>query len=103
MSVAQTTDAMPTQPSSKRSRSVAAMIITSTRRKMARTKLGHSMPFEGTEKNRMAERSDPAVRVVKEKSKKPDPRECIIGGLMKIDTSRSTHQRKVMMRKRIEI
>lgn len=66
------------------------------------TKLAHSMPLDGTEKNSMADRSAPAVRVVKEKSKKPDPRECIKGGLTKIDTRSSTHQRKVMTRKRIE-
>jgi hypothetical protein len=42
----------------------------------------------------------PVVIVVYEKSKKPDPRECIPGGLMKMATSKSTHHRKLRTRKR---
>jgi hypothetical protein len=37
---------------------------------------------------------------VYEKSKKPEPRECIPGGLTKIETSNRVHQRNVMMAKR---
>jgi len=40
------------------------------------------------------------VRVVKEKSKKPEPRECIMGGDTKIATRSSTHHTKVMRAKR---
>jgi hypothetical protein len=53
--------------------------------------------LEGVEKNRRTIRSRPRAKVVNEKSKKPEPRECIPGGLMKIDTSNRAHQRKLMM------
>ncbi len=52
--------------------------------------------FDGVEKNRRAMRRRPRAKVVNEKSKNPDPRECIPGGLMKIDTSSRTHHRKVI-------
>ena len=55
--------------------------------------------LEGVEKNKRTVRRRPKVKVVKEKSKKPEPRECIPGGLMKMDTSNRTHQRNVMMEK----
>jgi hypothetical protein len=35
-------------------------------------------------------------RLVYEKSKKPEPRECMPGGLTKMLTRSSTHQKKVM-------
>jgi hypothetical protein len=35
------------------------------------------------------------------KSKKPDPRLCMPGGDTKMDTKRSTHQRKETIRKRM--
>jgi hypothetical protein len=58
------------------------------------------MAFEGDEKKRRATRRFPTVKVVYEKSKKPDPRVCMPGGEMNIETSNKTHQRKVMTRKR---
>lgn len=42
----------------------------------------------------------PTVRVVYEKSVKPEPRLYINGGLTKMDTSRKTHQTKLTARKR---
>jgi hypothetical protein len=44
--------------------------------------------------------SNPRVRVVYEKSKNPDPLECIPGGLTKIDTNNKTHHKNVMMAKK---
>jgi len=41
----------------------------------------------------------PRVKVVYEKSKNPDPLECIPGGLTKMETSNRTHHKKVMMAK----
>lgn len=41
--------------------------------------------------------SRPRVKVVYEKSKKPEPLECMPGGETKIDTSSNTHHRNVMM------
>jgi hypothetical protein len=55
--------------------------------------------LDGVEKNRRTIRSRPSVKVVNEKSKKPEPRVCIPGGLMKIETKSRTHQRKLMMAK----
>jgi hypothetical protein len=57
------------------------------------------MGLEGTAKNRRPMIRLPVVQVVYEKSKNPDPRVYINGGLTKIDTSRKTHQTKVMARK----
>ena len=54
---------------------------------------------EGTTKKSRATRMLPRVRVVKEKSKKPEPLECIFGGETKIETRSNTHHRKVMPRK----
>ena len=51
--------------------------------------------LDGVEKNRRTMSRTPRVRVVYEKSKKPEPRLCIPGGLTKIETSRSVHHRKV--------
>jgi hypothetical protein len=53
--------------------------------------------LEGVEKNRRTIRRSPKVKVVYEKSKKQEPREYTPGGLTKIDTNSSTHQRKLMM------
>jgi hypothetical protein len=53
--------------------------------------------LDGVEKNKRLTRRVPRVRVVYEKSKKPEPRECIPGGLMKMDTNSRTHQRRVTM------
>jgi hypothetical protein len=58
--------------------------------------------LDGVEKKRSTTSSRPRVKVVNEKSKNPDPRECIPGGLMKIETNNKTHQRKVMMAKSTE-
>ena len=96
------TDAMPIHPSSTRSLGTARMMIISIRRKPETIRVRISIGLEGTVKNSMAMSRLPIVRVVYEKSKNPEPRECIIGGLTKMDTSRSTHQRKVMMMKRVE-
>ena len=71
-------------------------------KKKATTRVPHSMALEGVEKKRMATSKLPRVRVVYEKSKKPEPRECIMGGLTKIETRRRVHQRKLIMRKRIQ-
>jgi hypothetical protein len=56
------------------------------------------MDFDGTAKKSKLIIRFPTVKVVKEKLKNPDPRVCIIGGLIKIDTRRKTHQMKVMPR-----
>jgi hypothetical protein len=56
--------------------------------------------FDGEEKNNKTVSKTPRVSVVKETSKNPEPRECIPGGLMKMDTNNKTHQRKVMTVKR---
>lgn len=57
------------------------------------------MALDGVAKKRMATSRLQMVNVEYETSKNPDPRECIIGGLMKIETKRMTHQIKVMARK----
>jgi len=56
--------------------------------------------FDGVEKNKRPIRRRPRVNVVYEKSKNPDPRECIPGGLTKIETKSKAHQRKVIIVKR---
>ena len=56
--------------------------------------------FEGVEKKRSTIRRTPTVKVVKEKSKKPEPLECMPGGLTKMDTSNSTHHKKLIIAKR---
>jgi hypothetical protein len=56
--------------------------------------------FEGVAKNRRTMRRVAVVRVVYEKSKKPEPRECMPGGLMNMDTSSNTHHRKLITRKK---
>ena len=56
--------------------------------------------LDGDEKKSSMVIKSPRVKVVKEKSKNPEPRECIPGGLMKIDTNRSTHHRKLITAKR---
>ncbi len=56
--------------------------------------------LDGEEKKRSETRSVPIVRVVYEKSKKPEPRECIIGGETNVETNNSNHQRKVTTRNR---
>jgi hypothetical protein len=66
----------------------------------AMTKQVTCAALDGVEKKRRTTRSKPNVRVVYEKSKKPDPRACIPGGLTNIDTNNSTHQRKVKMEKK---
>jgi hypothetical protein len=75
------------------------MRIISTSNMAAITRLVTCTALEGAEKNRRTVARYPAVRVVYERSKNPDPRECMPGGLTKIATSSSTHQRKVIMRK----
>lgn len=54
---------------------------------------------EGTAKNMRATKILPIVKVVNEKSKKPEPLELNFGGLTNNDTSRSVHHKKVMTRK----
>lgn len=56
--------------------------------------------FDGIVKNNKLTIKFPTVKVVYEKSVKPEPRLYIKGGLTKIDTSRKTHQTKLMARKR---
>ena len=65
------------------------MMITSIMRKMAMTADVTLMAFAGEAKNRTATMRFLVVRQVYEKSKKPDPRECIPGG----DTNRETRSR----------
>lgn len=102
MTNAQTTDAMPTQPSSTLRRGTASMMTMSMNKKTASMILDTSSAFEGTAKNRIPTRRLPSVRVVKETSKKPEPRLCMPGGLTKIETNSMTHHTKVMARNRIE-
>jgi hypothetical protein len=52
--------------------------------------------LDGVAKNKRTISSKPRVSVEYEKSKNPDPRVCIPGGLTKMDTSCNTHQRKVI-------
>jgi hypothetical protein len=75
------------------------MRIILTSNMTAITRLVICAALDGAAKNRRTVRRYPAVRVVYEKSKNPDPRECMPGGLTKIETRSSAHQRKVMMRK----
>jgi hypothetical protein len=56
--------------------------------------------LDGVEKKIRTRRRRPRVRVVYEKWKNPEPRECMVGGLIKIDTSKSTHQRVVTIEKK---
>jgi hypothetical protein len=58
------------------------------------------MPLEGAEKKRMATKRLPAVRVMYEKSKKPEPLVCRPGGETKMHTKSRTHQMKLMRKKR---
>jgi len=76
------------------------MMIMSIMRKIAMTADVTLMAFAGEAKNRTATMRFPIVRQVYEKSKKPDPRECIPGGDTNRETRSSTHQRKEMTRKR---
>lgn len=78
------------------------MMIMSISRNAAMMRLPTSIGLEGIEKNRIATRRLQSVRVVYEKSKKPEPRECIVGGLTKMDTRSNTHHRKLMMKKRTQ-
>ena len=57
------------------------------------------MADDGTAKKMSATRRLPMVRVVKEKSKKPEPLELNFGGLTNIETNSNTHHKKVMTRK----
>jgi hypothetical protein len=102
MSRAQTTLAMPTQPSSTRSLGTATIRIMSINKITEMTSDATWPALDGVEKKRSTTSSKPRVKVVNEKSKNPDPRECIPGGLMKIETNNKTHQRKVMMAKSTE-
>jgi hypothetical protein len=61
------------------------------------------MAMLGAEKKRSEHSSTPAVRVVYEKSEKPEPLVCRPGGETKMLTSSSTHQMKVMARKVTEM
>lgn len=56
---------------------------------------------EGTAKKMRATKIFPIVKVVKEKSKKPEPLELNFGGLTNRETSKSVHHKKVMTRKTI--
>jgi hypothetical protein len=78
------------------------MSIISTNKTTATRAPPTCIALDGVAKKMMASRRFPRVRVVKEKSKKPDPLECMVGGLMNIDTSSRTHQRKVTIRKSTE-
>lgn len=100
MRKAQITLARPTHPSSKRILDTAAIMTVSTSKIKASTKHAIWAALDGEEKKRRTVKSRPKVRVVKEKSKNPEPRECIPGGLMKMDTKSSTHHRKVIMAKK---
>ena len=57
--------------------------------------------WEGTAKKMSATKILPMVKVVKEKSKNPEPLELNRGGLTNMDTKRSTHHKNVMTRKMI--
>jgi hypothetical protein len=100
MSNAHMTEAMPTQPSSIRILGTARIIIMSKIKTTAMTRHATCSAFEGVEKNNRTMSKRPSVKVVYEKSKKPEPRECIPGGLTNIDTSNRAHQRKVIMEKK---
>ncbi len=79
-----------------RSLGIETIKIVSTNKITATIKHVTCAALDGVEKNRRTTRSRPSVNVVYEKSKNPDPREYIPGGLTKMDTSNKTHQRKVM-------
>ena len=57
--------------------------------------------FAGDAKNSVATSKFPIVRQVYEKSKNPEPRECIPGGETNIETSSKTHHRKDITRNRM--
>jgi hypothetical protein len=57
--------------------------------------------LDGVEKNSRVTRRRPSVNVVYEKSKNPDPREFIPGGLTKMETSSKIHHRKVIIVKKV--
>jgi hypothetical protein len=67
----------------------------STRRSTAIQMPQMVMGLDGTAKNSNPRTRYPVARVVYENAKNPDPRECIIGGLTKIDTNRKVHQMKL--------
>ena len=64
MNVAHTTDAIPTQPSSARSRGTATISIMSMSKKTEIMMPKILIGADGTEKNRRATKRYPAVRVV---------------------------------------
>jgi len=72
----------------------------STRRRKATMAASIRIALDGEEKKRSETRSIPTVRLVYEKSKKPEPRECIIGGETKAETNNRAHHMKVMARNR---
>ena len=100
MRKAQPTLARPTHPSSYRIFETAAIMMVSTSRITAKAKQATWAALLGEEKNKRTVRRRPKVKVVKEKSKKPEPRECIPGGLMKMETSNKTHHKNVMIAKK---
>ena len=66
-----------------------------------RIKLDTCAAFDGVEKNSKRTKRRPNVNVVYEKSKNPEPRVFIPGGLMKIETSNKVHHRKVIIAKKV--
>jgi hypothetical protein len=76
------------------------MINKLTAKSTERAELHIVIGVEGIEKNSKATSKFPTVRVVKEKSKKPEPRLFIPGGLTKIEMSSTSHQKNVIPEKR---
>ena len=95
MTTAQTTEAIPTQPSSRRIRGTASIRIMSTSRRAATMLPQIVMGLEGTAKKSKPSIRYPVASVVYEKAKKPEPRECINGGVTKMDTKRNVQQTKL--------
>jgi len=77
------------------------MRIISINRITAMIKVVTCPALDGVAKNSRTTKRRPRVKVVYEKSKNPDPRECMPGGLTKMETSSRTHQRKVIIAKNV--
>ena len=91
----QTTEAIPTQPSSRRIRGTARIINISTKSRAASVMAHIVMDLDGTAKNKSPKMRYPVAKVVYAKAKKPDPRGWIIGGLTNMETSRNVHHMKL--------
>lgn len=76
-------------------------MIISTAKKTAMMAVVIRRLLAGVTKKIVATKRLPMVKQVYAKSKKPEPRLCMPGGEMKIETSSRTHQRKEMMRNRM--